>query len=92
VRASKAFWAIVLVFLAGVVHLAAEGRPADRPPPIGRRGPPSSDTGINLTNWSFFRTVVLALAGCGGAPQHGASRFKDQRSIHSVYLVWGRWR
>src|SRR6476646_3571919 len=48
--------AIALVFIAGVVHLAG-GAPAATDPTDWSAWAPSSDTGINLANWSFFGLV-----------------------------------
>src|SRR5258707_66855 len=78
--------AIGLVFLAGVVHLASGAAPATDPSDFSAWAP-SADTGINLTNWSFFGLVVLALLGVE-VPLNMGVEIKDQRSI-TRYLVWG---
>lgn len=48
---------------------------------------PSADTGINLSNWSFFGLVVLALLGVE-VPLNMGVEIKDERSI-TRYLSWG---
>ena len=78
--------AIGLVFLAGVVHLAGGLAPETNPTDWSAWAP-SADTGINLTNWSFFGLVVLALLGVE-VPLNMGVEIKDQRSI-TRYLVWG---
>ena len=78
--------AIGLVFVAGIVHLAS-GAPAATDPTDWSAWAPSSDTGINLANWSFFGVVVLALLGVE-VPLNMGVEIKDERSI-TRYLVWG---
>ena len=78
--------AIGLVLVAGVVHLAS-GAPAATDPTNWSAWAPSSDTGVNLTNWSFFGLVVLALLGVE-VPLNMGVEIKDERSI-TRYLVWG---
>src|SRR5882672_7043755 len=78
--------AIGLVFLAGVVHMASGGTAATDPTDWSAWAP-SSDTGINLSNWSFFGLVVLALLGVE-VPLNMGVEIKDERSI-TRYLLWG---
>jgi len=78
--------AIALVFIAGVVHLAG-GAPAATDPTDWSAWAPSSDTGINLANWSFFGVVALALLGVE-VPLNMGVEIKNERSI-TRYLVWG---
>lgn len=78
--------AIALVFIAGIVHLAS-GEPAATNPTDWAAWAPSSDTGINLANWSFFGVVVLALLGVE-VPLNMGVEIKNERSI-TRYLVWG---
>src|SRR5689334_13622655 len=78
--------AIALVFVAGIVHLAS-GAPAETDPADWSAWAPSSDTGINLANWSFFGVVVLALLGVE-VPLNMGVEIKHERSI-TRYLVWG---
>jgi amino acid transporter len=78
--------AIGLVVLAGVVHLAG-GLAAETNPTDWSAWSPSAHTGINLTNWSFFGVVVLALLGVE-VPLNMGVEIKDERSI-TRYLVWG---
>src|SRR5258705_846242 len=78
--------AIGLVFLAGVVHMAGGLAPETNPTDWSAWAP-SSDTGINLSNWSFFGLVVLALLGVE-VPLNMGVEIKDERSI-TRYLLWG---
>jgi L-asparagine transporter-like permease len=78
--------AIGLVFLAGVVHMAGALAPETNPTDWSAWAP-SADTGINLSNWSFFGLVVLALLGVE-VPLNMGVEIKDERSI-TRYLVWG---
>jgi amino acid transporter len=78
--------AIGLVVLAGIVHLAGGVAPATDPTEWSAWAP-SSHTGINLSNWSFFGLVVLALLGVE-VPLNMGVEIKEERSI-TRYLVWG---
>ena len=78
--------AIGLVVLAGVVHLAGGMAPETNPADWSAWSP-SADSGINLTNWSFFGLVVLALLGVE-VPLNMGVEIKDERSI-TRYLLWG---
>ncbi len=78
--------AIGLVVLAGIVHLAGGLSPETNPTDLSAWAP-SSDTGINLANWSFFGVVVLALLGVE-VPLNMGVEIKNERSI-TRYLVWG---
>ncbi len=78
--------AILLVFLSGVVHLVRGGAMATNPTDWSAWAP-SSDTGINLANWSFFGLVILALLGVE-VPLNMGVEIKHERSI-TRYLVWG---
>ncbi|HKP40666.1 APC family permease [Mycobacterium sp.] len=78
--------AIGLVVLAGIVQLAGGLAPETNPTDWSAWAP-SSDTGINLSNWSFFGVVVLALLGVE-VPLNMGVEIKDERSI-TRYLVWG---
>jgi len=78
--------AIGLVVLAGVVHVLSGAAPATDPTDWSAWAP-SADTGINLTNWSFFGLVVLALLGVE-VPLNMGVEIKNERSI-TRYLVWG---
>ena len=72
--------------VAGVVHLAGGVAPETNPTDWSAWAP-SANTGINLTNWSFFGVVVLALLGVE-VPLNMGVEIKDERSI-TRYLVWG---
>ena len=78
--------AIGLVVLAGIVHLAGGVAPETNPTDWSAWAP-SSETGINLANWSFFGVVVLALLGVE-VPLNMGVEIKEERSI-TRYLVWG---
>jgi amino acid transporter len=78
--------AIGLVVIAGVVHLAGGVAPETNPTDWSAWAP-SSETGINLANWSFFGVVVLALLGVE-VPLNMGVEIKEERSI-TRYLVWG---
>lgn len=78
--------AILLVFVSGVVHLASGGTAATDPTDWSAWAP-SADTGLNLTNWSFFGLVILALLGVE-VPLNMGVEIKNERSI-TRYLFWG---
>jgi amino acid transporter len=78
--------AIGLVVIAGIAHLAG-GLAAETNPADWSAWAPSSETGINLANWSFFGVVVLALLGVE-VPLNMGVEIKEERSI-TRYLVWG---
>lgn len=78
--------AIALVVIAGIVHLAGGVAPETNPTDWSAWSP-SSETGINLANWSFFGVVVLALLGVE-VPLNMGVEIKEERSI-TRYLVWG---
>ena len=78
--------AIGLVVLAGVVHLAGGMAPETNPADWSAWSPWAA-SGINLTNWSFFGLVVLALLGVE-VPLNMGVEIKDERSI-TRYLLWG---
>ncbi|AGB21245.1 gamma-aminobutyrate permease-like transporter [Mycobacterium sp. JS623] len=78
--------AIGLVFLAGVLHMVGGLAPETNPTDWSAWAP-SADAGINLSNWSFFGLVVLALLGVE-VPLNMGVEIKDERSI-TRYLVWG---
>jgi amino acid transporter len=78
--------AILVVFVAGLVHLATGGAAATDPTDWSAWAP-SSDTGLNLANWSFFGLVILALLGVE-VPLNMGVEIKHERSI-TRYLLWG---
>ena len=78
--------AILLVFVAGLVHVLGAGTAVTDPWNFSAWAP-SSGTGLNLTNWSFFGLVILALLGVE-VPLNMGVEIKNERSI-TRYLVWG---
>ena len=77
---------IVLMLLAGIVHLAGGHAAATDPVDFGA-WKPSADTGINFTNWTFFGLVILALLGVE-VPLNMGVEIRDTRAI-TRYLFWG---
>ena len=77
---------IVLMLLAGIVHLAG-GHPAATDPTDFGAWKPSADTGINFSNWTFFGLVILALLGVE-VPLNMGVEIRDSRAI-TRYLFWG---
>jgi amino acid transporter len=78
--------AIALVFVAGIVHLA-KGNPAATDPFDFGTYAPGAEHGVNLSNWTFFGLVILALLGVE-VPLNMGVEIKDSRAI-TGYLVWG---
>jgi amino acid transporter len=78
--------AILLMGLAGIVWLTG-GHPAATDPFDFSAYAPSAPTGINLTNWTFFGLVILALLGVE-VPLNMGVEIKDARSI-TRYLLFG---
>lgn len=78
--------AIVLVFVAGLVYVAG-GHAAVTNPWNWSAWAPSSSSGFNLANWSFFGLVILALLGVE-VPLNMGVEIKHERSI-TRYLLWG---
>jgi amino acid transporter len=78
--------AILLMGLAGIVWLAG-GHPAATNPLDFSAYAPSAPTGLNLTNWTFFGLVILALLGVE-VPLNMGVEIKDARSI-TRYLLFG---
>jgi amino acid transporter len=78
--------AIALVFVAGLVHLA-RGRPAATDPFDFGAYAPGAEHGVNLSNWTFFGLVILALLGVE-VPLNMGVEVRDGRAI-TRYLVWG---
>ena len=78
--------AILLVFVAGLVHVLGAGTAVTDPWNWSAYAP-SADSGLNLSNWSFFGLVILALLGVE-VPLNMGVEIKDPRSI-TRYLVWG---
>ncbi|MGZ4505333.1 MAG: APC family permease [Nocardioidaceae bacterium] len=78
--------AILLVVVAGLVYvLGSHGAVTD--PWNWSAWKPSASSGINLSNWSFFGLVILALLGVE-VPLNMGVEIKHERSI-TRYLVWG---
>jgi amino acid transporter len=78
--------AIVLMGLAGVVWLAGGHAAAVDPFDLGAYAPGAS-SGLNLTNWTFFGLVILALLGVE-VPLNMGVEIKEARSI-TRYLLFG---
>lgn len=78
--------AIVLMGLAGVAWLAGGHAPQTDPFDVAAYVP-SSATGLNLGNWSFFGLAILALLGVE-VPLNMGAEIRDRRSI-TRYLVVG---
>jgi amino acid transporter len=78
--------AILAMFVAGLVYLA-KGHHAVTNPWDFSAWKPSAKQGINLTNWTFFGLVVLALLGVE-VPLNMGVEIRDQRSV-TRYLLWG---
>jgi amino acid transporter len=77
---------ILAIFAAGIVYLA-RGHHAAVNPWNFTAYKPSSPSGLNLTNWSFFGLAILALLGVE-VPLNMGVEIRDQRSI-TRYLLWG---
>jgi amino acid transporter len=78
--------AIGLVVIAGIVHLAKGNAAATDPFDFGAYAP-GAEHGVNLSNWTFFGLVILALLGVE-VPLNMGVEIKDNRAI-TRYLVWG---
>jgi glutamate:GABA antiporter len=78
--------AIALVFAAGIVHLAKGNAAATAPFDFAAYAP-GAEHGMNLSNWTFFGLVVLALLGVE-VPLNMGVEIKNVRAI-TRYLVWG---
>jgi glutamate:GABA antiporter len=78
--------AIALVFVAGIVHLARGHAAATRPFDWAAYAPGAAH-GLNLSNWTFFGLVILALLGVE-VPLNMGVEVRDTRAI-TRYLVWG---
>jgi len=78
--------AILLVFVAGLAHVLGAGTAVTDPWNWSAYAP-SADSGLNLSNWSFFGLVILALLGVE-VPLNMGVEIKNERSI-TRYLVWG---
>jgi amino acid transporter len=78
--------AILLVFVSGLVYVLS-GHPQVTDPWNWSAWAPSADSGINLSNWSFFGLVILALLGVE-VPLNMGVEIKTERSI-TRYLLWG---
>jgi glutamate:GABA antiporter len=78
--------AILLVFVAGLAHVLGAGTAVTDPWNWSAYAP-SADSGLNLSNWSFFGLVILALLGVE-VPLNMGVEIKHERSI-TRYLVWG---
>ncbi|HEX9342223.1 MAG TPA: amino acid permease [Actinomycetota bacterium] len=78
--------AILLMLLAGIVHLAG-GHAAEVSPAQLSTWAPGSKSGINFTNWTFFGLVILALLGVE-VPLNMGVEIREVRSI-TRYLFWG---
>ena len=74
------------MFVAGLVHVFGAGTAVTDPWNWSAYAP-SADSGLNLSNWSFFGLVILALLGVE-VPLNMGVEIKDERSI-TRYLVWG---
>jgi amino acid transporter len=77
---------ILAMFAAGVVYLA-RGHHAVVNPWNFTAWRPGASTGINLSNWSFFGLVILALLGVE-VPLNMGVEIRHQRSV-TRYLLWG---
>ncbi|HLZ39207.1 MAG TPA: amino acid permease [Mycobacteriales bacterium] len=77
--------AITVVVVAGVVHLP--GHPAATDPTNWSAYLPSSPTGVNLGNWTFFGLVILALLGVE-VPLNMGVEIRESRAV-TRYLLWG---
>jgi amino acid transporter len=78
--------AIALVFVAGIVHLAKGNDAATNPFDFGQYAP-GAEHGVNLSNWTFFGLVILALLGVE-VPLNMGVEIRDSKAI-TRYLVWG---
>lgn len=78
--------AIALVFVAGIVHLAKGNHAATNPFDFGQYAP-GAEHGVNLSNWTFFGLVILALLGVE-VPLNMGVEIRDSKAI-TRYLVWG---
>lgn len=78
--------AILLVFVAGLAHVLGAGTAVTDPWNFSAWAP-SASSGLNLSNWSFFGLVILALLGVE-VPLNMGVEIKNERSI-TRYLVWG---
>jgi glutamate:GABA antiporter len=77
---------ILAMFAAGVAFLA-RGHHAVVNPWDFAAWRPGASTGINLSNWSFFGLVILALLGVE-VPLNMGVEIRHQRSV-TRYLLWG---
>lgn len=77
--------AVAVVLLAGIVYLTSH--PAVTDPTNWSAYRPSANTGINLTNWTFFGLVILALLGVE-VPLNMGVEIKEQKAV-TRYLLWG---
>lgn len=77
---------ILAMFAAGLVYLA-RGHHAAVNPWNFTAWRPGASTGINLSNWSFFGLVILALLGVE-VPLNMGVEIRHQRSV-TRYLLWG---
>ncbi|MGW0805336.1 APC family permease [Nonomuraea sp. NPDC002799] len=78
--------AILLMFAAGIVHLAGGNPPATDPLDFAAWDP-SSANGLNFANWSFFGLAVLALLGVE-VPLNMGVEIRHERAV-THYLLWG---
>ncbi|MFC4113885.1 APC family permease [Nonomuraea zeae] len=78
--------AILLMFAAGIAHLA-KGNPAATNPWDFAAWSPSAEHGVNFANWSFFGLAVLALLGVE-VPLNMGVEIRQERAV-TRYLLWG---
>ncbi|MGW0197254.1 APC family permease [Nonomuraea sp. NPDC003201] len=78
--------AILLMFAAGIAHLA-QGHPAATNPWDFAAWSPSAEHGVNFANWSFFGLAVLALLGVE-VPLNMGVEIRQERAV-TRYLLWG---
>ncbi|WP_431912074.1 hypothetical protein [Nonomuraea jabiensis] len=78
--------AILLMFAAGIAHLA-QGHPAATDPWDFAAWSPSAEHGLNFASWSFFGLAVLALLGVE-VPLNMGVEIRQERAV-TRYLLWG---
>jgi amino acid transporter len=78
--------AILLVFVSGLAYVLSGHSPVTDPWNWSAWAP-SAKSGINLSNWTFFGLVILALLGVE-VPLNMGVEIKHERSI-TRYLLWG---